>query len=155
MTPTCASSRILLHSCSKTYLRSISSNPNLYNCPAISVKSVACTTSCFFYCIVYDSGAIPVVKKWIMSWKWSSAIYMENNCASGRHSSNLIGSSPDSNLDKWSGLAFSLLSFTIISKSDSWKRRSHLKIFPPNTGLLTRYLRVEWSVNILQWEPNK
>ena len=62
-TPTCASSRILLRSCSKTYMHSISSGPNLYNYPAISVKSAACTTSCFFCCVMYDSGFVLVVKK--------------------------------------------------------------------------------------------
>ena len=155
MIPACTSSRILLRLCCKTYMHNISFGPNLYKCLVISVKSATRTTSCFFCCVVYESGDVPVVKKWMMSWNWSSTISMENNYASGRQSSKLIGSSPDSILDKWSGPAFNLPGFTMTSKSYSWKRRSHLQIFPPNTTFFTRYLRDEWSVNILKWEPSK
>lgn len=103
----------------------------------------------------YPSSVVPLVRKGIISSKWPSAISTANNCVLGNPFSKLVGSSPYSMCDRWSGPVFNRLGFTTTSKSYSWNNKSHLQIQPPNTSLLTRYFNAEWSIYILKWPPRK
>ena len=67
MAPKCASLIMASFSCGITHLRKTSSGPNLYNYPAIRVKSAALTTNCLFWFLVNSSGSLPVVRKWMIS----------------------------------------------------------------------------------------
>lgn len=74
-------------------------------------------------------------------------------CASGSPSSKLVGSSPVSIHDKWSGLAFKRPDLTMTSKSYSCNSKSHLHTRPPTQAYSPGIsMRNGWctSWNVLQ-----
>jgi hypothetical protein len=58
------------------------------------------TTGFLFYAVLKSHGATPVLKYSIISTKYSLATCTENNCASGKLSSKLVGYSPLVTLDR-------------------------------------------------------
>ena len=93
---------------------------------------------CFFFVLI-PSGAYPFSKNCAISSNSAGISSIRNKCASGKSSSTLVGSSPVSIRDKWSGPTFSLPGLTTTLNSNSWNISTHQKILPWYKGLFMRY----------------
>lgn len=125
VSPECASCIMSCLSCSRAHRWRMSSKPYLYKFPLISVKGATLIVNIFFFFSEYWSGDFPSCKYRPISANSDGIASTLNKCASGRSSSIPVKSSPDSTLDKWSGLTFGLPSQIITSNLNSWCKFFH------------------------------